>query len=231
MHLRTHYHAGTNRFWLHNGNRTPFKCDWSFLGKATHCGLELGFRKGFRSPKLFLGIPLLINLWMQINDVDEWEDYECGFSIHSGAFWVKIFNNPLETSSRDPWYRKQHNLNFKDFLLGREKHTTETIGTEEVKIPMPEGSYPGVAKLEVCTWKRPRWPKALVKKSVWIDCKPGVPFPGKGENSWDCGMDAICGTGHSGHSVEEAIGHYVAYVLTKRRRYGGKNWECSYAQA
>lgn len=221
------FHKYENRFWVYyKKHQNLLNLEWNFLLKATHAGAEIGFRKGFKSPKVFIGIPFLINLWIQLFDRDEWEDYELGIRAHSGSIWFHLFSNPMEWSTRDPWYRNSYSLNFKDFFLGRQKHTTEELGTEEVLIPMPEGAYHAIAKKERITWKRSRWPFAKVRNDVWIDCKEGVPFPGKGENSWDCGMDGVHGAGCEGASVGKAIGHFVGVVLDNRRRYGGRNWQC-----
>jgi hypothetical protein len=217
-----------NRLWVYyKGHHNLLGIEWNFFRKATHCGIETGWRKkaGRRSQQFFIGIPWMFNLWVHLFDCQEWADYELGIKIHDGSIWFSIFSNPIESSSRDPWYRKTHCFTPLDFLLGREKCTTEIIGTEAVEIPMPERSYSGIAKIEVRTWKRPRWHWPTVRKSVWIDVEGGIPFPGKGENSWDCGMDGIWGTGHEGHVVEGAIGRYVGAVLNNRRRYGGKNWK------
>jgi hypothetical protein len=228
--MRIHRHKETNRLWIYyKGHRHLLNLEWQIFNKATHAGIDIGWRKqpGRHSPKLFVGIPWLFNLWAHLFDVDEWEDYELGIRFHDGSIWFHVFSNPTESSSSDPWYRKTHCFNPADFFLGRHKYTNEITGTEEVEIPMPEGVYKGIAKFETTTWKRPRWPWPRIRKGVWIDVKDGVPFPGKGENSWDCGMDGLHGAGVDNESVGRAIGHFVGCVLEYRRRYGGKNWKLS----
>jgi hypothetical protein len=116
-----------------------------------------------------------------------------------------------------------------DFIFGRTTHAKRAlVGPVAVKIPLPERAYDGTVTIEVREWRRKRWP------FVWhrmigadVDCKNDpLPFPGKGENSWDCGEDATysssapCPTG----KVADAIGHMVAHVLDTRRRYGGEGW-------
>ena len=88
-----------------------------------------------------------------------------------------------------------------------------------VVIPMPEGVYHGTAKIERRTWKRPLW-FAFSRVSTTIDCPRGIPFAGKGENSWDCGDDGLFGWGAEGPSIEKAIARGVESVLESRRRYG-----------
>lgn len=52
-----------------------------------------------------------------------------------------------------------------------------------------------------------------------------VPFPGKGENSWDCGEDAIMGAGADEPTPEAAVASVVKSALRNRRRYGGEGWK------
>jgi hypothetical protein len=222
--MRTHYHAETNRWWLYDQNhRTLLNLEWQWLIKARF-RLEIDFRKHWCIKSIALGIPFLFSVYASFGDTDEWAEYELGCYYFERALWFKVFSNPLESNSNDPWYRKTHCLDFADFFLGRTKCVKEEIGTEEVEIPLPERTYHGVATLERYTRKRPLWFKQ-VRDSVWITVDGGVPFPGKGENSWDCGMDGLYGAGKESHCVEAAVGHFVGVVLRNRRRYGGKNWK------
>jgi len=148
-----------------------------------------------------------------------------GFRVHSGALW---WDCGADDSSRstDPWWRHGawHPL---DTVLGRSRHSSELIEERAVKIPLPEGAYDAVAKLERCAWKRARWPFARVVLRVSIDVPKGIPVPGKGENSYDCGPDATYGLSCSARTVEQGIGEYVASVLRDRRRRGAA---CDYAE-
>ena len=76
-------------------------------------------------------------------------------------------------------------------------------------------SYRGTAKHTRRTWKRRFSTK--VSDGYEIDMREGVPFPGKGENSWDMGDDAYYGFG--GETIEKAVSHIVAEV--QKRRYDG----------
>jgi DNA (cytosine-5)-methyltransferase 1 len=85
------------------------------------------------------------------------------------------------------------------------------------EVPMPEGKYPAVAKVERCTWKRPRW-FGRTEIRAWLDIPKGIPHAGKGENSWDCGDDGLFGIG--GASIDDAIENARRSVLRSRERYG-----------
>lgn len=140
-------------------------------------------------------------------------------SCFDGCVWIGTpWKREMEWRSSDPWWRKSLVLHVKDWLLGSARHEVTKGAKFEVTVPLPEGSYRAVAQPEVRTWKR-RWYVPIKRsESVWLDIPGCIPFSGKGENSWDCGDDGLCGIG--GDTTEEAIGNAVASVLRSRRRYG-----------
>lgn len=140
-------------------------------------------------------------------------------SFHDWALWWKFGGDTMSWSSKTPKW-KDGNFNFRDFLLGQVSYSSQVLETKDVVIPMPEGSYAGVAKKEFCEWKRPRW-FALRKTSIWIDIPKGIPHEGKGENSWDCGKDGLFGCGVDSENYEDAIAHVVKTALRNRRKYDG----------
>ena len=88
---------------------------------------------------------------------------------------------------------------------------------------MPEGEYDATYKVERRTWKRPRW-FPLVKESIYFEIPIGLPHEGKGENSWDCGMTAITGTGtHWDGDVHAATKRVAMHAIETRMRYGSLN--------
>jgi len=116
-------------------------------------------------------------------------------------------------------------MNFLNLLFGKWKYTERTVEERDVVIPMPEGNYPAKVKIFESAWKRPRWfPQKMIRASVDIKDDQLIPFPGKGENSWDCGMDGLRGMTCPEKTVEAAIGAVVGSVLRSRRRYGGIGW-------
>lgn len=153
-----------------------------------------------------------------------YEQRETGFYMHSWSLHVFVWADRNSWSRSDPKW-KQFSINFPDLVLGRTKHEAiELIPPRDVLIPLPEGQYKARVKLERATWKRARWPwwpLKRVRDSYDFNIPDGIPFPGKGENSWDCGDDGLFGCGHSGGTEADAIGHVVAIVLHNRARYGG----------
>jgi hypothetical protein len=139
------------------------------------------------------------------------------WSIHLG-----LWEHEHDWNRSDPWWVRGVHLDLKDFVLGKTKYsTTETAPQQRVRIGLDDRVYEGTAKFERCTWKRPWW-FTKIRDSVWIDMDKGhgLLHSGKGENSWDCGDDALCGFGTSGTSVEAAIQHGIDTVQEYRRKYG-----------
>lgn len=130
-----------------------------------------------------------------------------------------------EWSSKEPWYR--HMKINGTTIWGR--HRSETIEGDSgvARIPLPEGVYLGTWVEKVSTTRHVRFPGTLrdritgprTHRYVDVKVEGGIPCEGKGENSWDCGMDGVFGTG--GATLEEGIGNYVKAVLRNREAYGG----------
>lgn len=113
-----------------------------------------------------------------------------------------------------------------DRILGRVQFTTDKGEPRPIVIDMPEGEYQATIREVAITHKRPRSPRAQRFQRWDIDIPQGLPVPGKGENSWDCGEDAIYGSSfpQDGLNVAEAIAYIQADALRTRARYGGANW-------
>jgi hypothetical protein len=148
-----------------------------------------------------------------------------GVAIHGGAFWWDLWNDEFESRSTDPWWTRGC-FHFKDGLLGGTSYSDEILETRDVVIPMPEKAYSATAKLKLSRWRRPLWPWPAEMLRVEIDCPEGIPVPGKGENSWDCGDDATYGITCAAPTIEGAIGQLVASTLrTRQKRSGHHGWD------
>jgi len=149
---------------------------------------------------------------------------ETGISIHDWKVWFEFWQPTMEWKSRTPWYR---NFAFGpiDFLLGDHKYSEKPLYEEDVEIPMPEKTYSGTVKIYESSWKRPRWPwtKRIVRSTISVE--KGIPHPGKGENSWDCGEDATYGLTSCAKTPQEAIVAMIESVMRDRKRYGHVGWK------
>ncbi len=148
------------------------------------------------------------------------EEREFSVYLYGGALWLSPWVNPMESKSKDPWWKKTHCYDFLDMLFGRYNYNKEVIDSGETLIPMPEGNYLAKYEKQLCTWKRPRSPFKLQRIDWWFDIPKGIPHEGKGENSWDCGEDALMGMGSGADSLSEAVGHVTGSALHYRERYG-----------
>lgn len=112
-------------------------------------------------------------------------------------------------------------LRLRDWSLGRKVYEKTELRREPVAIPLDGREYEGVWTLTRETWKRPRWPFLSHERvGSWIDVEHPPAFSGKGENSWDCGDDAIFGCGSKALTPAVAVGDYIKAVLRNRERYG-----------
>lgn len=146
---------------------------------------------------------------------------EISLTFHDGTAHWKFWVDPDGWSSDRPKWRDGY-FNPVDALLGRKNCSTRTIEQRDVLVPMPEKSYQATAQLVEYTWKRPRSPFTKQFTRVQIDIPGGIPYEGKGENSWDCGTDATFGmTTGPCKSIAEGVGQLVGSCLHSRVRYGG----------
>lgn len=146
-----------------------------------------------------------------------------GIRIHGWqGNWVHIQIEKLDGvfSRDDPWWREIRIG--KTQVMGRTATTRTVVDEGETAVPMPEGVYDATWRKTLFETRYVRWPFRLLPAkthtSYWLNVEGGIPYWGKGENSWDCGMDGLMGT--SGCSVAEAVGNAVKSVTRSRDRHG-----------
>lgn len=145
-----------------------------------------------------------------------------GVAYFDQALWVSLWEDPMEWNNTDPGWWK-FNIRFNDLLLGKASYQTETLQQGVASIDMPEGAYDAIYNVVRQTWKRPRWFNST-RMRIWFDIPVGIPHQGKGENSWDCDMDAIFGCGAEWNGkLGEATKKVAMDALKTRQRYGSLN--------
>ena len=144
---------------------------------------------------------------------------ELDISIHSGALRWNFWTPGMEWSSKTPKWRNG-SFHPVDFFLGSRRYSKTPLESGEIEIPMPEATYTGTYELSVARWKRPRWPFARTIRRGEANIPEGIPFPGKGENAWDCGQDRTYGITCSARTKAELIGETVKSVARDRERNG-----------
>jgi hypothetical protein len=214
--------------------------------KATHCAIGIRLNpRGDRGVQLVFCIPWLINLWVglhfnwlnarlpecksSMNPGETFtipEERNIEITIHHGSIWFHLWQRANEWRAKDPWWWS-FSWNAKDFFLGMPSYESKVLEELDVKIPLPEKTYTGTAQLCVDTWKRPRWPWPHSLERIRFNYgKDGIPIPGKGENSWDCGETARTGsTVAEPHSeLYRATYEQSVHIMKTRWKYGGFGW-------
>lgn len=138
----------------------------------------------------------------------------------------EVWHPENEHKRGTPWWRYRY-VDVRRLIAGRTAHeyVDEPIGG--VLVPMAEGPYQATAKRTTTTTRHVRFPGTWVDRLIgprvrsYVDLsiEGGIPSWGKGENSWDCGMDGTFGV--SGSTIEEAVGNAVSSTMRDRERYGG----------
>jgi len=227
---------------LHGPNSTV-SAEWSLLGKH---GFGWGFRFGRNGSESDLGLNLyagrLASLWLRLRapwtkwarvteeaDPKGWHNARhSGVRIHPhegcqiAGEWEAYDGH---WSRSDPWWRQWSITT--TTILGRTKMETTEGESGATVVPLPEGNYLATWQEKTHTTRYRRAP------GTWLDrlngprvthfynlsVEGGIPVEGKGENSYDCGMDGVFDA--SGSTVPDAVAAMVRAVLRDRDRYGG----------
>jgi hypothetical protein len=153
--------------------------------------------------------------------------HNSGFYISEGSARIELFHAGDDCYRCEGWKGWYKHIFIREAIMGRTDYTSEPIETHTTTVTMPEGSYDAIVTINRDMWRHRRWPFRYFPRqrtSAYIEVPQGVPVPGKGENSWDCGEDAIYATGSSSPTVAAAVAQIITSALKTRERYGGKNW-------
>lgn len=182
-------------------------------------GRRLGFSVGLSG--FSLQLPLVAEVFVTLRRYYDSDRRELSIYWLDGCLWISHpfeRDGGMEWRRSDPWWRGVICLHVVDWILGRTRYESTKGERFQVAVPMPEGCYLALATPERGVWRRRWYVPARVRESVWLEIPGGIPHSGKGENSWDCGDDGLCGIG--GENVEDAIANAVRSSLKSRRRYG-----------
>ena len=104
-------------------------------------------------------------------------------------------------------------------LKGRAKHETYIEQRGETTVVMPEKKYLATYEVELHVTKYPRW-ITREHRTIHIEIPEGIPHEGKGENSYDCGMDYTYGASSEWKgSIREATNAIAISILRDRQRH------------
>ncbi len=171
----------------------------------------------------------------------------------TGCSWC-LGHDPMSWATAAPLLERLRRNDLTWWRVSRYRRSVETVvAGVEAEVLLPEGPAPVVLSLERSVWgmrvgpyRRSRRSRRRLafwlpgfRKVLWhaeVESKAGLPVPGKGENSWDCGPDAIFslhtpvgGVDTDGGSrtapygrewVGQALAAAQASVYRDRTRYG-----------
>lgn len=233
------------RWWLHLTDRIEIHSQWLwFLPKRNQkwgIGFEIGTGDNDDDLQLNFYLPWICSIYTSVSglikpvDYGKEREWECVYHLPGemgqwGAiFWAWGSSVNSWEAGTPKW--RHCLIDLADLVLGRQHYTRELLHEGECPFNFvwqgERESYEATWKHEIATWVRPRWPRSpmtIVKTSIEIEVKDGVPIPGKGENSWDCGDGAIYSIGFNTDSLQEAGDRFVERVIERRERHGGSSW-------
>jgi len=173
--------------------------------------------------KIGIALPWVFVLWFHVDMKHKrQEEMEIGLNLFKGLLSWKIWSRSNEWHMDTPRWRGG-SLYIPDFILGKRKYSSETIDEDRVFIRMPEECYHGNCRISRDTWRRSRWPWPLILTRATIELDKPIPIPGKGENSWDQGDDAVHSMTMCATTKEEAALILQNSVLDTRKRWGWRD--------
>ena len=216
---------------------TSIETAWGFGSFGPYLGLTLTKNDGYSdNSKLYIAL-VFWRVWLGFGKSNHRNEQCWGVEANRSVFdfyWgceERYGNWKNGPYFRFPWFK------VKDFIFGRQIFITERPRDYDIKkgfIEMPEGKYPALFSFETRVWFRSRSPFRKMRYDTWVEIPIGIPESGKGENSWDCGEDALYGTGISGKTKAEGhdIGRAAAHVRecslrTRAKRGDPECWPMS----
>lgn len=202
--------------------------EWAFFWDSS---TAIGFTVGAEDDiKLHLAIWRLFSIHLSLDTVIprkwrkniKWWDKSWGrttdIRIFDGQIWFNIHNDTMGWSDAKRW--QEFNWSFENFFLGKERHSKEVLDKGETQIAFLEGTYNVKWEKQLHQWRRARWfTQRVIRYNLDMDENP-IPVPGKGENSYDCGDDAIHSIHTPATNLSEALSKLTESVLRTRERYG-----------
>lgn len=163
--------------------------------------------------------------WLERTKPDGKVDYDSrvfGVVVDGEHFEVQVWDTKMMWSRAQPWWQHVY-VRWDRLLFGKSDTKARLVQRGSAIVHMPEASYPATNEITEYTerWQRFRRPRTWMTTTISVE--GGIPIPGKGENSWDCGDDAIYSSSSPGDNLRDAIEGYRTSVLRTRARYGGEH--------
>lgn len=203
-----------------------YSVQWYHLHKAKHMGISYTVDAGEGEHILYIGIKYLFNWYFCIPMSRqrckrlEYGRKEWDIRLHSWAIWVDWANDSDSWTCDQAWWLSWR-IDFSK-LLGDAKYSKEAVHSKYAELCLPDGKHQVRMTKYRHTCKRSRWlTKHWYRIDVEVTDAKGIPCPGKGENSWDCGDNNIQSISIATSSFEKALGAATEDVLFTWQRHGG----------
>lgn len=228
------------RFWLYFGKpfgRTPtLRIEWGLFRRARlNLCAELEYFTGDGEDGIggHVSVPWLFFLFVHLEGILPYSwgrrfggTRQTNIRFSDGDVRVALFEREHEWNSRDPWWVRGIRFRIGEWIFGKTRHrVVRTEGPMDILVCMPEAQYRGTVEIKDEEWVS-RFSTKRVRRAH-VEMQDPVPFPGKGENAWDCGEDATHSMTCVADNWEDAIAEMTRTVLKSRRRHGGRNWRPS----
>lgn len=205
-----------------------------------------GFQVGRNGSESDLGLDLYAGplgaLWLRLRTPwTKWANLsqgkpDCYYARHTGIRFhphdgciveVKVEDVDGVWRTGQPWWRSMKLTTTN--IVGRTRTEAEATASGPTNVTMPEGVYPATWERTTYTHRHVRFPGTLLDRlrgprrhtSISIDVPGGIPVEGKGENSYDCGMDGVFGESGPDCPITAATERLAASVIKDRKRHGG----------
>lgn len=218
------------RVWLHWG---PNNVTWTVSFRVgRYNGLALEFMRAGTEEDYAVWINLgWLSLWCSVQRLRRYDAMDrtmfgrtTGIRLHEDHLVVQFECDDSEWVWDGPRHGRQWSCFLLDKLLGAARHSSRDRSAVVETLALPELTYYCDVRLHTDTWKRPRWPFRLVLEKATVRPWVAIPVPGKGENSWDQGDDAVREFTCVARDVAEAIDQLRESIERTRFERGGADW-------
>lgn len=151
-------------------------------------------------------------------------------SFHDGTVWVALWSNDMEWHCEDkhtwPWLTNgwEWNWSWYDAIFGDSDRQERNIRECTGWVVMPEGKYPAILKTWEVRWVRRFGVGRKWKHRAEVSVAEGIPYPGKGTTSYNCGDTAtyaLCfPVTDEPHLDWQYYKEYAMGIMKDRQRYG-----------
>jgi len=197
--------------WESARGKEALHVEWHLGGHAHNSSMRLTIGGEEMRGAFSLGIRGLFYIYIAWEGPQGSRAHVYGISLFGGGVCVWL--------GSDEWGNRPGNYvwDWRHTLIGRGKVEHTVIEERPVRLVLAEGEHQGTGKLIETIWRYPRW-FPQTHRSVEIEFEEGVPIPGKGENSWDCGDDAIYAMSCPTKTISEGVQHFRNAVIARRNK-------------